>query len=109
MPRSAHQQYPDPNEALLNLGTVIQLLPQFSMDSMLALLPESAQKDDVLILMQHYRDLVEICGPLQICDEHLNARWNKSYGVGARGNNWEGPLQMGWTEVVCRIFVLRGG
>jgi len=88
------RQCPDLDAALLNLNTAMQLLTQFSMDSMLGLLPESAQKDEVLL--QHYRDLVTICGPLQLGNENLNPKWNKSYGVGTKGTYWDGPQPDGY-------------
>jgi len=83
----------DLSEVLLNLGTVIQLLTQFSMDSMLGLLPEDMQAND--ILMQHYRDVVKICGPMQFSKDHLNSKQNKSYGQHPGGTWWSGNLQDG--------------
>ena len=85
------QACPDLEDVLLNLGTAIQLLTQFSMNSMLGLLPDGAEADE--ILMKHYRDLVKICGPLQFSKDNLNAKWNKGYGIG--GTYWTGALDDG--------------
>jgi len=63
------------------------------MDSMLDLLPDNAQADE--IMMQHYRDIVKICGPLQFTKENLNTTWNKSYGEGNGGIYWNGDLDDG--------------
>jgi len=47
------------------------------------------------MLIQHYRDVVKICGPMQLSKDHLNAKWNKSYGKGPGGTWWSGDLKNG--------------
>ena len=66
---------------------------------MLALLPESAQKDD--IFLRYYHDLKEVYGHLTLGNEHWNTRWNRCYGDGAR--KWKGLDQDGLAA--CHIFV----
>ena len=78
---------PDLNQGMANMASVLQLLTVISMQSMLELLPDTDKADE--LLLQHYKDILAVCGPLQLTDSHMNPTWNKTYGPG--GAFWRGP------------------
>merc|ERR1719387_3449468 len=86
---------PDLEEALLNLGTALQMLTNLSLQSVAQIVPHDEGEDHDDLMAEHYNDIMKACSQLKLNSESLSPQWNKSYGGGPGQTYWVGDLRDG--------------